>query len=187
MSNPVLGQERMTFEEAARLDPDEQPGELDDGRWVPVPRSSWRHGQVVGNACVLLGQYAKQHPGWSISAGDPGTKLARNPDRLRGPDVGMVRAEREPKGKGVDGWLEGAPDVVVEVIGDGQSFSELARKALEYLSAGAKMVWVLDPDPQTLVLFVPLNQVQILGRDEILDGGDVLPGFSCKVAELFEI
>jgi hypothetical protein len=121
----------MTFSEAARLDPDEQPGELDDGRWIPVPKSSWRHGQVVGNACALLGQYAKQHPGWSISAGNPGTKLAKNPDRLRGPDVGMVRVEREPKGKGVDGWLEGAPDVVVEVIGDAQSFSEFAKKALE--------------------------------------------------------
>jgi Uma2 family endonuclease len=187
MSHPALEQKHMTFRDAAQLDPDEQPGELEEGRWVPVTKNTWRHGQVVGNAYALLRHYAKQHPGWSVSVGDPGTKLARNPDRLRGPDVGMVRAEREPKGKGVDGWLEGAPDIVVEVIGDGQSFSELAKKALEYLSAGAKMVWVLDPDPQTLVLFVPLNQVQILGRDETLDGGDVLPGFSCRVAELFEI
>jgi len=187
MSNPALQQERMTFHDAARLDPDEHSGELDEGRWVPVTKNPWRPGRVIFNVCFVLGQYAKQHPGWSISAGDPGTKLARNPDRLRGPDVGMVRAEREPTGKGVDGWLEGAPDVVVEVIGDGQSSSELAKKALEYLAAGAKVVWVLDPDPQTVVLFMPPNRVQILGRDEILDGGDVLPGFSCKVAELFEV
>lgn len=186
MSNPALDQERMTFGEAARLDPDKQPGELDEGRWVPVTKNTWRHGQVIVNVCMRLGQYAKQHPGWSVSAGDSGTKLARNPDRLRGPDIGMVRSEREPKGKGVDGWLEGAPDIVIEVIGDGQSFSELAKKALEYLAAGAKIVWVLDPEPQTIVLFVPPNQVQILGRDELLGGGDVLPGFSCRVAEFFE-
>jgi Uma2 family endonuclease len=186
MSDLALAKQHITFADAARLDPDDEPGELDQGQWIPVTKSTWLHGKIVGNAYALLRQYAKQHPGWSISVGDPGTKLARNPDRLRGPDVGMVRAEREPTGKGVDGWLEGAPDVVVEVIGDAQSFSDLAKKALEYLAAGAKLVWVLDPDPKRLVIFIPPNQVHICGKDDLVDGGDVLPGFSCSVAEFFE-
>ncbi|MGK4003409.1 Uma2 family endonuclease [Sorangium sp. So ce1036] len=97
-----------------------------------------------------------------------------------------MRAEREPQGRGADGWLEGAPDVAVEVIGDSQSASELAKKALEYLAAGARMVWVLDPEPARLMVFTPPNHLRVLGRDELVDGGDVLPGFSCKVADLFE-
>lgn len=176
----------MTFEAAARLDPDEAPGELDAGRWVPVTRSTWRHGEIAGNVYALLRVYARMHPGWSVSVGDPGTKLAHDPDVLRGPDVGIVQAERRPKGRGAAGWLEGAPDVAVEIVGDSQSASELAAKALEFLDAGAKMVWVLDPEPERVMVYTPPNQIRVLRRDEVLDGGDVLPGFSCRVAEMFE-
>jgi hypothetical protein len=51
----------------------------------------------------------------------------------------MVRADRVPTGKGVHGWLEGAPDLAVEVVGDSQSISEMTQKALEYIAGGAKM------------------------------------------------
>ncbi len=176
----------MTFAEAATLDSDEHPGELDQGKWVPVTKGTWRHGTVVVNIAVLLKQYAKREGGWSVSAADPGTKLGSAPDVLRGPDVGIVRAERAPVGSGVDGWLEGAPDVAVEVIGDAQSHSELARKALEYLAAGAKMVWVVDAEKQRVVLYTPPDHVRVLGSADILDGGNALPGFSCPIAELFE-
>lgn len=175
----------MTFEEAAKLDPDERPGEIVDGVWTPVIRSTWHHGEVLTTIAFLLKLYAREHPGWSVSAADPGVKLARNPDRLRGPDVGMVRADRVPKGKGVQGWLDGAPDVAVEVVGDSQTISEMTQKALEYLAAGAKMVWIVDVDPQRVVLFTPPDRVRILGADDVLEGGDVLPGFRCKVAEMF--
>lgn len=175
----------MTFAEAAQLDPDAQPGELVDGEWVPMTKNPWRHGEIVLAIGFLLKLYAREHPGWSVSAADPGVKLARNPDRLRGPDVAIVRADRVPVGKGADGWLDGAPDVAVEVVGDSQSISDMTKKALEYLSAGARMVWIVDADPRRVVLFTPPNQVQILGADDTLDGGEVLPGFQCKVAEMF--
>lgn len=176
----------MTFEEAAALDPDEAGGELDEGKLVPVTRSTWRHGKIAGNVYWLLRLYAREHAGWSLAIGDPGTKLARDPDVLRGPDVAVVRIEREPLGRGVNGWLEGAPDLAVEVIGDSQAFSELARKALEYLAAGGRMVWVVDPEPGRVMVFSPPNQIRILGGEDVLDGGDVLPGFSCRVSEIFE-
>ncbi len=99
---------QMTFGEAARLNPKDQAGELDSGRWIPATKNTWRHGVIVGNAYALLREYARRNPGWSVSVGDPGTKLGHGPDILRGPDVAMVRAERMPKGSGVDGWLEGA-------------------------------------------------------------------------------
>jgi Uma2 family endonuclease len=179
--------QRMTFEEAALLDPDEQPGEIVDGEWVPVTRGTWRHGEIASAINFLLRLYAREHEGWSVSVADPGVKLSRSPDRLRGPDVAMVRAERVPRGKGVDGWLEGAPDVAVEVVGDSQSISDMTKKALEYLAAGAKMVWLVDAEPQRIVLFTPPDHVRILGPEDTLEGGDVLPGFRCKVAEIFDV
>jgi Uma2 family endonuclease len=176
----------MTFEEAAAVDADEYPGEVDHGKWVPVTRGTWRHGTVVVNIAVLLKQYAKANGGWSVSAADPGTKLSHAPDLLRGPDVAIVRAERVPFGKGADGWLEGAPDIAVEVIGDAQSHSDLARKALEYLAAGAKMVWVVDAEKERLVLYTPPDHVRVLSREDRVDGADVLPGFSCQVGDFFD-
>jgi Uma2 family endonuclease len=175
----------MSFAEAARLDPDAQGGELDAGRWVPVTRNTWRHGQIVSKANFLLFAYTQEHPGWSLSVGDPGTKLGHDPDRLRGPDLAMVRKEREPTGRGAGGWLEGAPDVVVEVIGDSQSHADLAKKALEYLAAGAKVVWVLDSDASKVIVYTPPDRIRVLATDEMLDGAEVLPGFRCCVAELF--
>ena len=186
MTEPARAHDTMTFEEAAALDADEHAGELDEGRWVPASTNTWRHGELVVNAIVLLATYARANPGWSVAAADPGTKLGRDPDILRGPDVGIVRSEREPKGKGADGWLEGAPDVSVEVIGDSQSHADLAKKALEYLAAGGKRVWVVDADARKVIVYSPPNHVQVLGADETLDGGDALPGFECKVRELFE-
>lgn len=176
----------LSFEEARRLDPDIAAGELDAGRWVPLTRATWRHGQVVGNAVFILRLYARSQGGWSIAAAGPGTKLGRRPDVLRGPDVAIVRTERVPRGMAVEGWLEGAPDVAVEVVDDAQSHAALAKKALEYLAAGSKMVWVLDPTAEQLILYAPPNQVRVLDAEDALVPGDALPRFMCKVSEFFE-
>lgn len=176
----------MTFEEAALLDPDTHRGEIDDGTWVPTTNSTWRHGEIVLAIGFLLKVFAKANPGFSVSVGDPGTKLQRDPDRLRAPDIGVIRSERQPTGRGSDGWLEGAPDFVVEVIGDSQTATDLSRKALEYLAAGAKMVWVVDGDRKAVLVFSPPDHVRIAGEDDTLDASDALPGFSCRVADLFE-
>ena len=182
---PLTPMKLMTLEEASLLDPDAFPGEVIHGKWAPVTKGTWRHGEIVLAIGILLRLYTRKHGGFSVSVADPGVKLARNPDLLRGPDVAIVRAERVPTGKGVEGWLEGAPDVAVEVIGDSQSIAELMKKALEYINGGAKMVWLVDAEPQSVVLITPPDHVRILNADDVLDGGDVLPGFSCKVAEMF--
>jgi Uma2 family endonuclease len=176
----------MSLQDAAELDPHNDPGELEAGRFVPLTRNTWRHGEVVGNVYAVLRAYAKQHGGWSVSVGDPGTKLQHEPATLRGPDVGVVKADRRPVGSGADGWLEGAPDLAVEVSGDSQGWGDLMKKALEYLAAGGKMVWVLDSSSKRLLVITPPNAVAVLGSTDVLSGGELLPGFACVVAELFE-
>jgi Uma2 family endonuclease len=177
--------EPLTFEQVARLDPDREPGELDQGRFAPVTRNTWRHGEIVARVCILLGTYVNDHQGWSLAVGDPGTRLSSDPDTLRGPDVGLVRAERRPVGSGVDGWLEGAPDLAVEVCGDAQRWPDLVKKASEYLAGGGKMVWLLDPGERRVLVLTAPNTVTLLGENDDLDGGEVLAGFQCRVADLF--
>lgn len=176
----------LTFEDVASLSPDERPGELVAGRWVPVTKNTWRHGEVVGNAYDLLRTYARRQPGWRVSVGDPGTRLRRSPDTLRGPDVAIVRTDRVPTGRGAAGWLEGAPDVAVEVMGDDQTPAELAKKAAEYLAAGAKQVWVVDAAAESVIVYTPPDRFAVLGKGETLSGGEALPGFACEVGDLFE-
>lgn len=186
MAEPVFKPGGMTLEEAARLNPEQFPGEIVEGEFVPVPRNTWRHGVIMTNVAALLHEYKRRHGGWSVACGDPGAKLNRAPAQLRGPDVAMLRADREPAGKGVDGWVEGAPELTVEILGDSDSASDLLQKALEYLRFGGKVAWVLEPDPKRVIVVTPPNVIQLLGPEDTLDGGDLLPGFSCKVAELFE-
>lgn len=177
---------RMRFEDAETLDPDRDAGELEAGRFVSVTRNPWRHGEIVGNVYALLRAFAREQGGWSISVGEPGTKLRRDPDTLRGPDVGVIRSDRRPEGKGAEGWLEGAPELAVEVSGDAQGWPDQLKKALEYLSAGGKMVWLVDAQSERVVVCTPPNTFAVLGSDDELEGGDVLPGFRCRVKQLFE-
>jgi Uma2 family endonuclease len=181
----TLAPRPVTFADAAQVDPDDFSAEIVDGRWEPVSKSTWGHGEIVMTLSGFLWLYAREHPGWSMATGDPGTKLGRSPDTLRGPDIGVVRAERRPTGRGEAGWLEGAPDVAVEVVGDAQTATEVTRKGLEYLDAGARLVWVVDRDARLVIELTPPRQLRILGPEDALEGGEVLPGFRCPLAQIF--
>ncbi|HEU4752903.1 MAG TPA: Uma2 family endonuclease, partial [Armatimonadota bacterium] len=153
---------------------------------LPVSKNRWRHGKIVFNVCLILGAWVRQTREWSVAAGDPGTKLSRRPDTLRGPDVAVIRKDREPQGRGAAGWLEGAPDVAVEVVGDAQFASDLLEQAVEYLNAGGRLVWILDGDRHRVVEVLPEERFRLYHAEDTLTGGEVLPGFSARVAEFFE-
>lgn len=186
MAEPAVRPQQMTFEQAALLDPDRQPGELVNGEWVPVTRAGARHGKVVARAVRILGRFLDDHPLGELLAADPGMQLGENPDTLRGPDVAFIRAERVPPEGLPDEWWAGAPDLAIEVQSKSQSAYELQQKALEYLAAGAGEVWVLDPATEMLVAYSAPNLIRILHRDENVDGGDLLPGFTYRVGAFFE-
>ena len=72
-------------------------------------------------------------------------------------------------------------DTVVREVSD-----ELVKKGLEYLAAGGKAVWLVDADAERVMVLLPPDRVRLLGKDETLEGGEALPGFSCAVADFFE-
>ncbi len=175
----------LTLADAARLDPDDRGGEVVDGRWVPVTRGTWRHGEIVANLVVALKLWTRENPGWSVATADPGVRLGEAPAQLRGPDVGVAPQDRRPEGEGEEGWLLGAPTVAVEVVGDRQSPASLVQKALEYIDAGAQLVWVVDPRAQQVIVYRPGNRVDLVATGGALSGEDVLPGFTCPLTEVF--
>jgi Uma2 family endonuclease len=63
--------------------------------------------------------------------------------------------------------------------------SEMHAKVMDYLDAGTRLVWVVDPDPRTVTVYRSRDQIRLLSKADEIDGGDVLPGFRVKVSELF--
>ena len=111
--------------------------------------------------------------------------LATNPDTVRAPDVAFVTKARVEEAGDFEGFWPGPPDLAVEVISPGDSYTEVEEKVEEYLNAGASAVWVVDPKRRTITVYRSLTEITILTENDTLDGEDIIPGFSCRAAEVF--
>ena len=101
----------------------------------------------------------------------------------RAPDVAFVREDRLD----FDGtrFAPLAPDLAVEVLSPSNTVSEIHDKVLDYLEAGTRLVWVVDPASRTVTVYRSRDEIRLLRADDEIDGADVLPGFHRRVAELF--
>ncbi len=96
-----------------------------------------------------------------------------------------MRADRLPPEEEWEEYLALAPDLVVEVLSPSDTASGVLDKTLAYLDAGVLLVVTLDPKRQVAVVTGPDRVARILGRDDVFDGGDVVPGFRLPLADLF--
>lgn len=133
----------------------------------------------------LLDPFVLAHGLGEVFADGVGYILARGPDLVRIPDVSFIARERLPAGVVPEGFIPGAPDLAVEIVSPGDRAEEIYGKVREYLGAGTRLVWVVWPRYRAVTAYTPDGQVRELGQDDELDGGDVLPGFQARVAELF--
>lgn len=108
-----------------------------------------------------------------------------DPRKVRRPDVSFVKAERFAPKHLQEGFLTIAPDLAVEVISANDLVAELDEKTEEYLAAGIPLVWVIDPEVRTVVIHRGDGTLAKLHENDALTGESVIPGFKCKVAELF--
>jgi Uma2 family endonuclease len=107
-------------------------------------------------------------------------------DKVRKPDASFISAPRLPQDQIPDGHIRIAPDLAIEVISPHDTYYEVETKVEEYLDAGVRLVWVLNPDNRTIRIFDPLSGHPIdLSDADMLTGAPVLPGFRCAVDELF--
>jgi Uma2 family endonuclease len=121
-----------------------------------------------------------------IYATGTGFTLATNPDTVRAPDVAFVSRERLKKVKSASGFWPGAPDLAVEVVSPGDTYTEVEEKAIDWLAAGARMVLALNPRKRTVTVYRSLNDIVILNDDATLDLDDVVPGFKILVKDIFD-
>jgi Uma2 family endonuclease len=107
-----------------------------------------------------------------------------NPRLVCKPDAMFIRKERLPGGKLPTGWLTVAPDLAAEIVSPGDEAEYLDRKLADYRAARIPLVWVIYPGTRTALVYRG-SHVQFIDTDDVLDGGDVLPGFSLPLADLF--
>ena len=96
--------------------------------------------------------------------------------------LGLRRAASRRGRRATRNW---PPDLAVEVKSPRNSYAELAAKAGMWLSYGSREVWVADPERVTLTVYRPYQEPLVLGEDDTLEGGDLLPGFATPVWQLF--
>ena len=175
----------MTADELLRLD-DDVRGELIRGVFCEMSPGAARHGRVGGNLFGEMYVFVKPRRLGTMFNAETGFWLERDPDTVRAPDVAFTSAERLSLDADEDSYSEVVPDIVGEVRSPNDSRREVRAKALMWLSHGVRLCWVVHPDTRTIDVYATSAAVVTLGEGDTLDGGDVLPGFTCAVSAIFE-
>ena len=149
----------------------------------PVPPHFNPHGIASARFGFVLTKYTVDTD-VGVVTGRAGFHLEENPDTVRAPDIGWVAPGRIVEGS-VSGYLPLAPDLAVEIKESYEAQRDMAERAAMWLDFGTQMVWVGDPKRTTVTRYRPGQNPVTLYEDDVLDGGDLLPGFSVPVWRLF--
>jgi len=176
-----VGSVAMTGEDLLRM-PGGERCELVRGEIVRRDLPGGRRGECVARLGSILDAFAENTDAGLVAVSS-GFYVARHPDTVRGPDVLFTSKERLDPDTEVQGFFEVAPDLAVEVISPGDTYAEVMGKVDEYLDAGVRLVWVVDPAWHRITVY---PGGEILSPGDTLTGGDVLPGFAIPVARVFQ-
>ena len=180
---PDLDTRLLTIEEFERLPDDGWRMELVRGQLVREPPAGFEHGGIALRIGSRLLRFVDENALGMVVGTDSGFVLADEPPTVRAPDVAFVREDRLDFDRTRFAPL--APDLAVEVLSPSNTMSEIHDKILDYLDAGSSLVWVVDPQSRTVTTYRSREEIRLIQADGEIDGADVLPGFRCKVAELF--
>jgi Uma2 family endonuclease len=171
--------------------PDAVDYELVDGQLVQ--RHTGSEASAVALAIdSLLRAFVKAHHLGHLFTTDCGYQcFPDSPGKVRKPDVSFVRTGRLPDERPPKGYIRIAPDLAVEVLSPGDTAEEVEEKAKEYLGAGVRLIWIVSPTTHSVRIIRPANSPLgpsgAASEKDTVSGEDVLPGFTARVAEFFEI
>lgn len=169
----------MTLEEF--LESDLEDYEYVKGELVPVPPTSAEHGRISTNLFLPLGVYVRKNQLGDVYMPDTGFTVG---ERIMIPDIAFISRERIPAD--MSKAFPIPPDLAVEVVSRTDALHRVEEKAFAYLEAGTQLVWVLKPVSKTVTVYRSETNIILLTRDDTLTGEEIIKGFSCQVAELFE-
>lgn len=159
--------------------------ELEEGRIVRVSPAGWKHGKVLARIIAKVATFVERKKLGLVVSGETGFLVRRDPDTVRAPDLAFVShatlGTSEPAG---ETYFPCAPDLAVEVLSPDDSWVKIEKKTREYLDAGAKAVWVVNPETESVHVYEGAA-VRVLTKKDKIDGGDALRGFMTAVRGFF--
>ena len=174
----------MTAEEYWQSPINTKHSELVRGEVVEAMLPGGRHAEIAGAVMTLLRLWIKQGVG-GFAGVEAGYALSHNPDTVRALDISYVRADRIPPSGVPEAFWQLSPDLAVEVISPSETADEIRAKVRDFLAAGTPLVWAIYPRTREIVVHTADGLARTYSEDAMLEDPEVLPGFSCKVAELF--
>lgn len=159
--------------------------ELVRGEVVEVAPTGFEHGAIVAKLTMMMNHHATTRRLGRVVTGDVGFHLAKEPDLVRAPDIAFLTSDSIPTGLASRLFVESPPVLVVEVVSPTDRANDIIERVDDYLKAGARLVWVVYPSRQQVVEYNSPGQSLILRPGDRLDGGDVFPGFSRPVGDIF--
>jgi Uma2 family endonuclease len=160
--------------------------ELDNGRIITMSPPSRVHGVLqvrIGAALISFGD--RQGHGQTMV--ESGIVLWRNPDRLVGPDVAFFSQKSFPLQESSEGYLETIPDIVFEVYSKNDTDAELRHKVADYLAAGVKQVFTVEPDRRTITRHRVGTPASVLSENDVLSLDEIIPGFALALSDFFRV
>jgi Uma2 family endonuclease len=175
----------LTAEDLERVNIPGKWTELIRGRLVVREPPGTYHGRISANLLFLMAGHVRANELGAVFSQDTGFKIAADPDTVRAPDVAFLRSEQTAQIRR-RGYTFVAPDLAAEVLSPDDRPGEVLSKVGDWLDAGVKIVWVIDPDRMQARVYRANGTLTIVASDGALDGEDVLPGFSCLLSDVFE-
>lgn len=173
----------LTIDEFERLPDDGTRMELVRGQVVREPPAGFEHSWLGVEIAAILRQFVQARTLGKVVGSDAGFVLFDEPPTVRAPDVAFVAKDRltfDPKR-----FAPLAPDLAVEIVSPSNTVTEIHGKVMDYLDAGTRVVWVVDPGSRSVTVYRSRDEIRLLTGDEELDGGPVLAGFRLRLPELF--
>jgi Uma2 family endonuclease len=158
--------------------------ELVRGQLIVREPPGTRHGAIAAKLAYYLSDFVQRQRLGIVFAQDTGFKITRDPDTVRAPDVAFVgrdRADQIP----ARGYAEVAPDLLAEILSPEDAPAEVLAKVADWLAAGTKLVWLVDPQRSEVRIYRQDGSLSVLRENDSLEGEDVLPGFTCPVIHVF--
>ncbi|MDQ3828062.1 MAG: Uma2 family endonuclease [Candidatus Tectomicrobia bacterium] len=173
----------LTAKELSEMGEESEFCELVDGELVRMSPSFLPEARVVRTIFLLLGTFVLQHRLGEVFGPDLGYELT--PHRVRAPDVSFISAEKLAAYGNPQEFAKVVPDLAVEVISPEVKYGYLQRKIRDYFEAGVRLLGIVDPEMQTVTVHRSPLDLRVFTAADTLSGEDVIPGFSCPIAELF--
>ena len=177
----------LNAEDLLRLNSQGVRGELIRGVLCETMPAGKIHGRIAMTFGAALVAYVRPRRLGTVIGSDAGVILQRNPDTVREPDIAFISSERLPLEDQSDGYLEVIPELVVEIVSPSDSTQAVNDKTLMWLDHGVLMVLEVHPATRTVMVHRPNVSAMTLAGDDVLDCGDVLPGFALPLREIFDL